>query len=166
MARKAGLVFGLKKLVLGFSVALLGFAMFLRRGRVLAIALAVPGVLLGACGLLWWVPALGLNASPFNPLLVHGFPAWDIFLLGVENHGSLLFHSAIIPTAVCLAAALVRFLRPLASGFAAGVAGHLAFVAMTPVLDMNWLPEGMQALWLGANALMCLALSAAAAARD
>lgn len=166
VARKAGLVFGLKKLVLGFSVALLGFAMFLRRGRVLAIALAVPGVLLGACGLLWWVPALGLNASPFNPLLVHGFPAWDIFLLGVNNHGSLLFHSAVVPTAVCLAAAVVRALRPIACGFAAGVAGHLAFVWLTPVLEMSWLPDGMQGLWLGANALMCLVLSAAAAARD
>lgn len=162
----AGFEFGRIKLGLGLAMALLAFAFYLRRKRVSGIVLALPGVLVGACGLLWWMPAFGLNDAPLNPLLVNGFPAWDIFFLGVQNHGSFLTHSALVPLGVCLLAAVVKLLRPLAAGFAAGVAGHLTFVTMTPVLTMHWLPEGMQTLWLVANVCFCLVLSVAAAVRD
>ena len=166
VAKVAGFEYGCKKLLLGFAVAFLTIAVYLRRRRILAILFTVPGVLFGACGIAWFVPALGLNNAPLNPLLVNGFPAWDIFFLGVDQHGSFLTHSALAPIAFCGLVTVLRFLRPLAAGFAAGVAGHLAFVATHDVLTMGWLPEDMQTLWLGCNALFCLALSVACGARD
>lgn len=166
VTRVLGLEWGRVKLALGLAMGLLAFALYARRGRFGAMVTAVPGVLAGACGLLWWVPALGLNQAPLHPLLVNGFPTWDIFLLGAQNHGSYLMHSAVIPLALCAVAAMVRVLRALAAGFAAGVAGHLAFVALYHTAQINWLPENLQTLWLAANAFFCLALSVATASRD
>lgn len=166
VAHKLGLEWGRTKLGLGFAMGLLAFALYFRRGRLSGIALALPGILIGACGLLWWVPALGLNEAPLSPYLVSGFPSWDIFLLGAQNHGSYFTHSALVPLAVCAIAAVLRFLKPVAAGFAAGVAGHLAFVAAYHTAQINWLPDNLQTLWLAANAFFCLALSVAAASRD
>jgi serine protease len=166
VAHLAGYVYGRKKLVFGLAAGLLAFAFYLRRRRLGAIFFAVPGLLLGSCGLLWWIPAFGLNDAPLCPLLVNGFPAWDLFLLGFDQHGSFLTHSALVPLAACAATFLLKFLRPLAAGFAAGVAGHLTFVAVYGVLDIAWLPSGMQGLWLACNALFCLALATATASAD
>lgn len=166
VAHIAGFEYGRKKLVLGLAVALLAFAFYFRRRRLGAVVFALPGVLFGACGIAWLVPALGLNDAPLNPLLVNGFPAWDLFLLGIDQHGSFLTHSAIVPLVVCTVVSVLRFLKPLAAGFAAGVAGHLIFVATHDVLTMSWLPEDMQTLWLACNAFFCLALSVACAVRD
>lgn len=157
---------GLKKLGLGLAMSLLAFAFYLRRRRVAAIVMMAPGVLVGACGLLWWIPALGLNDAPLSPYLVNGFPVWDVFWLGAEHHGSYFTHSALVPLALCLLAGAVRVLRPLAAGFAAGVAGHLAFVALANTVLLTWLPAGVQPLWLWANVFFCLVLSVAAASRD
>ena len=108
---------------------------------------------------------MGLNDAPLCSFLVNGFPTWDMFVLGVSQHGTPITHSALVPMAVCFLAIGLRFLRPLASGFAAGVAGHLVFVALHDTLVMNWLPGGMQELWLFANALFCVVLATAAAAK-
>jgi hypothetical protein len=151
---------------MGNLAFLLAFALYLRRKRMGAMFLAVPGLLLGSCGLLWLVPAFGLNNAPLSPYLVNGFPTWDLFCLGVAHHGSPLTHSVLAPMVVCVLALALRFLRPFAAGFSAGVAGHLAFVALYSTVEMGWLPEGMQPLWLWANVFVCVALSAATAARD
>ncbi len=166
LTRKLGLEWGRAKLGLGLAMGLLAFAFYFRRGRFGKIALLLPGVLVGACGILWWIPALGLNQAPLSPYLVNGFPAWDIFLMGAQNHGSYFTHSALVPLAVCAVAALLRLLKPMAAGFAAGVAGHLVFVAAYQTAQINWLPENLQTLWLIANAFFCLALSVLAASRD
>ena len=82
VAHRAGFVYGQKKLLFGLLAGLLAFAFFLRRGQIGAIIVSIPGLLLGSCGILWLVPALGLNSAPLCPYLVNGFPTWDLFALG------------------------------------------------------------------------------------
>lgn len=166
IAHEAGFVYGQQKLMYGGLAALLALAFYLRRARIFSILLTLPGLLIGSVGLLWWMPALGLNSEPLCPYLVNGFPTWDLFCLGVAQHGSLLTHSLLIPALVCCASLMIRILRPLAAGFAAGVAGHLVFVALNNTVEMSWLPEDLQVYWLAANAFVCVALATATASRD
>ena len=165
VAHKAGYEYGCKKLLFGLAAASLAFALLIRRFRVFAIAFMIPGVLVGACGLLYPVLALNLSSSPFCSYLTTGFPAWDLLYFGSAAHGSPFTHSLLAPLAFGLLSMGVGFLRPLAAGFAAGVAGHLIFVWQYQTLRMEWLPEGLQTLWLLANALMCVALATALASK-
>ncbi len=159
VANEAGLQHGKQKLLLGLAAASLATALLLRRRRVLAILFVAPGVLLGSCGLLFPLPALGLGSSPLSPYLISGFPVWDLIFLGSAAHGSPLTHSMLAPLLLAVLASMMRPLRPLAAGFAAGVAGHLAFVWQHQTLRMEWLTRELQSLWLLANALLGVALA-------
>ena len=159
VAQKAGLEYGCKKLLLAFVASALALAVLVRRGRVFAMLAMVPGVLIGSCGLLFPLLALGRLSAPLNPYLTSGFPAWDLLTWGSAAHGSPITHSFVVPLGVALLATMLRGLRPVAAGFAAGVAGHLLFVWHYHTLHMSWLPDGLQSLWLIGNALVCVALA-------
>lgn len=160
VAGEAGYRHGCKKLLLGLAASALALTVLLRRLQLFRIALLAPGILLGSCGVLFPLVALGLTSSPLNPYTTTGFPAWDLLFLGSADHGSLLTHSALAPLllgAVCLA---FGPLRAFAAGFAGGVAGHLLFVQQWQTVSMEWLPAGLQSLWLIGHALICIALAA------
>jgi serine protease len=163
VAHAAGYAHGCSKLLFGFAAGALAFAVLLRRRRMLGIAGMVAGVMLGATGILFAVPALGLNSAPLNPYLTTGFPAWDLLCFGTAAHGSPFTHSLLAPLFLAALSLAFRGLRPLAAGFAAGVGGHLMFVWQFQTLRMEWLSPGLQSLWLMANALLCVALATALA---
>ncbi len=165
IAHQAGYLHGRQKMILGFAAGLLALAMFLRRRNLLGIILMVPGVMLGSCGLLFLVPAMGLNSEPLCPYLTTGFPAWDLVFWGSQAHGSPLTHSFLVPLVVSIVFMVSRLLRPLAAGFAAGVGGHLFFVWLHHTVRMEWLTLNLQSLWLISNALVCVALATVVAAK-
>lgn len=165
IAHKAGYLYGRQKMFLGFAAGALALAMMLRRKNLIGIILMTPGVMVGACGLLFLVPALGLNSEPLCPYLTTGFPAWDLLCWGTQAHGSPFTHSFLIPLVVSVVCMVSRLLRPLAAGFAAGVGGHLFFVWQYQTVSMEWLTPSLQSLWLFSNALVCVALATVVAAK-
>lgn len=165
VAAKAGCEYGGKKLVFGLLAGLLAIAVMVRQGRILALIPMSAGLLVGACGLFYPLVASGRMTAPPNPYLLHGFPAWDLLTWGSAAHGSPFTFSVLAPLGLGVLAMMLGFLRPLAAGFAAGVAGHLIFVWQFQTLSMGWLPPGLQSLWLVGNAFLCVALATNLASR-
>ena len=116
------------------------------------------GVLFGASGL-FFLPYLApsISSLPVVHMLTHGLPSWDLSLLGVASHGNAVFFSALIPLVALAIGYSIPRARPLLAGLAIGVAAHLAFFAVAPLVTVH--AFGLGALWLLANALACLGLA-------
>jgi serine protease len=133
-----------------------------RRGQVAALSSTptyLVGVLFGASGL-FFLPYLGgigatLSQLPILASLTHGFPSWDLGVLGAGSHGNPLFFSALVPLFLVTVGYGARKLRAPLAGFAAGVGGHLAFHVVARVADIRFIPNSLDAVWLGLNAVAC-----------
>jgi len=119
------------------------------------------GVVLGASGL-FFLPYLApsLSGAPVVHALSHGLPSWDLGILGPTGHGNALFFSALVPLVLLAIGYGAPKLRAPLAGLAIGVAAHLAFFAVVPLVSVH-VPAvlGIGAIWLMANALVCLALA-------
>jgi len=117
------------------------------------------GVGVGASGL-FFLPYLlpSVSSLPVFHALTHGLPSWDLSLLGVSGHGNALFFSAALPLAALAIGYGVPKLRPALAGLAVGVAAHLAFFAVVPMMALHYAPV-WASLWLGLNALACVVLA-------
>ncbi len=151
------------QLVIGMLMA--GAVAASARKRGLGIKLGpsyLVGVLFGASGL-FFLPYLApaLSSVPVVHALTHGMPSWDLSLLGVGGHGNVLFFSALVPLVLLAIGYSVPKLRGVLAGLAIGVAAHLAFFAAVPLTQLHYVPHafGFATLWLGLNALICLALA-------
>ena len=146
----------------GLGIIMAGaVASSVRRSKRIALgAKYVGGVVLGASGL-FFLPYLAPSLSSMWGVhaLTHGLPSWDLGLLGVAGHGGAIFFSALIPLALIAVGYGSARLRPLVIGLSVGVAAHLVFFAVAPVM------AGTCALWLAANALACLGLARVAMRR-
>jgi hypothetical protein len=51
--------------------------------------------------------------------------------------------------------------RPVLAGLAVGVAAHLAFFAVVPLMSLHYVPSvfGLASIWLVVNAVACIALA-------
>ena len=131
-----------RKRGLGVSVAGLGGVGYL------------VGVLFGATGL-FFLPEIApsLSSLPVIESLTNGLPQWF-------GHGNLALFSALIPfVLLALGYGMPRARAPLA-GLAVGVAAHLAFFAVVPMLTLD-VPSafGFATVWLLLNAVVCLGLA-------
>ncbi len=147
------------RLLLGMLMA--GAVAASARKRGLGVALGslggvgyLVGVLFGATGL-FFLPELApsLSSVPVIESLTHGLPQW----LG---HGNLVLFSALLPFAlIAIGYGMPRARAPLA-GLAVGVAAHLAFFAVVPMLTLS-VPSafGFATVWLLVNAAVCLGLA-------
>lgn len=152
---------GAWQLGLGLLVAGALAAQARRRGVLKLGPSYLAGVLVGASGL-FFLPLLGgfgMSASewPVLSIVTHGFPSWDLGILGPASHGNALFFSALAPLALVGLGYGVRRLRAPLAGFAAGVAAHLAFHAVVRTADIHWMP--FDSAWLALNALGCAFLA-------
>jgi serine protease len=158
-AKKSSSSRGLWQLGLGLLVAG-GIAAQARRrgGLVGSTPLFVVGTVLGASGL-FFVP--GLEHLPVVGALAQGFPSWDLSLFGPGAHGNALFFSALAPFVLISAGYGVKGLRAPLAGFAAGIAGHLAFHTFARIVDVQWVPNWfvLDQTWLAVNALAAGAMS-------
>ncbi len=147
------------RLLLGLLMA--GAVAASARKRGLGVSIAglggvgyLAGVLFGATGL-FFLPEIApsLSSVPVIESLTHGLPQW----LG---QGHLVLFSALIPFAlIAIGYGMPRARAPLA-GLAVGVAAHLAFFAVVPMMTLS-VPSafGFATVWLLLNAAVCLGLA-------
>jgi serine protease len=159
--RKARGANGAWQFLLGLLIAG-GVASSVRRRGLLAVALGpsyLVGVMMGASGL-FFLPYLGasIEALPLGDLLTRGLPSWDLAIFGPAGHGNAVFFSALIPLALITGLYGVRRLRAPLAGLAAGVAGHLLFHTIVRLIDIQYVPNMFDEMWLAINALACTGL--------
>jgi serine protease len=161
---KARTLVGGWQLALGLILA--GAVAYSVRRRAPLGAGYVAGAVAGSGGL-FFLPHLhaGLASLPGVELLTRGLPSWDLALMGASVHGNPIAMSALVPLALFATLLGVGRLRPVLAGIAVGVAGHLLFHAVAPVVDIRWIPGVFEALWLGANAAICVGLAKVALKR-
>ena len=161
---KARTLTGGWQLFLGLLVA--GAVAFSASRRVPVGAGYVAGAVVGSGGI-FFLPHLhaGLASLPGVELLSRGLPAWDLALAGASVHGNPIAMSALIPLALIALGFGAARLRGVLAGVAVGVAGHLLFHAVAPVVDIRGIPGALEALWLGANAAICIGLARVALKR-
>jgi serine protease len=163
--RKARGASGAWQLLLGLLIAG-GVASSVRRRGLLAVALGpsyLAGVIMGASGL-FFLPYLSswlggsIEALPLGDILSRGLPSWDLAIFGPAGHGNALFFSALIPMALITGLYGARRLRAPLAGLAAGVAGHLLFHTIVRLIDIQYIPNMFDEMWLAVNALACTGL--------
>jgi serine protease len=139
-----------------------------KKGIVIKGASYLAGVVVGASGL-FFLPyiAPSIATLPGIDMLTRGLPSWDVTAFGGQGHGNALFFSALIPLALLAVGYGVPKLRLPLAGLAVGVAAHLAFHAVVPMTDLRYAPTvfGLDALWLGVNAVLCVAMARVALRR-
>lgn len=120
------------------------------------------GMMLGATGL-FFLPYLSadLASAPVLETLSQGLPSWDLSLLGPLGHGNAVFFSALIPLVLLAVGYGIPRARPVLAGVAVGVAAHLAFFAVVPMMSLHYVPAafGFGTVWLLLNAVVCLLLA-------
>jgi serine protease len=155
--RKAKEGKGAGELSLAGAVALLGVMLMRRRG--IAIERLGPGfvvaLIVGSSGL-FFLPGLIPNGwqhtQAVASALSTGFADAATGALGATAHGNPLVHSAILPLALTVLLYGVRKLRPALAGFGFGVAGALLFAAVTRIVDIRFVPNFLDPIWLVAHA--------------
>jgi serine protease len=161
---KARTLVGGWQLALGLIMA--GAVAFSMRRRSALGAGYVAGAVAGSGGL-FFLPHLhaSLASLPGVELLTRGLPSWDLALFGASVHGNPLAMSALLPLLLFATLFGVGRLRGVLAGVAVGVAAHLLFHAVAPVVDIRGIPGALEALWLGANAAICVGLAKVALKR-
>jgi serine protease len=157
---KARLGRGASELSLAGALALVGLAGLRRRGRLGRLGLGLPvGIVAGASGLfflpfLFELPSalafLGGGVTEAVPATFAGFGAQSPLLL-----------SAALPFAAVALLAGVPRLRGLVGGLAFGVAGALAFLALSGITGVSFVPDFLDRTWLALNAAACVVLGRA-----
>jgi serine protease len=131
--RKARVDRGAGGLALAASLALLGLGGLRRRGQLSALGLGMPAAAAVGAGGLFFVPWAWLATSP-------------------------LLLSALLPLAGLALLAGVPRARPWVGGLAFGLAGALAALAITASVDVSFVPDVLDRLWLAVNAAACVVL--------
>jgi serine protease len=147
-------------LALGFSLALLGLSGLRRRGQLGKLGVGLPaGIVLGASGLFFlpWLVSLPSALSFLQVGVTEMVPA----TFAGFGQGSPLLFSVVIPLAAAALLSGVPRLRPALAGLAFGVAGALAFLAISASLDVRFVPDVLDRAWLAVNAAACTVLGAA-----
>jgi len=136
------------------AAALLGIMLMRRRGS--GIERLGPGFLAalvaGSSGL-FFLPGL----LPQSWTHVHGVGSalangYTETVAGALGGGNPLVYSALLPLALTALLYGVRKLRPALAGFGFGVAGALLFAAVSGTVDVRWVPNVLDPIWLAANA--------------
>jgi len=144
------LVYGGIKLLIAILLAGLVFMGVKERG--FKVRLMFPlGILAGASGA-FFVPALLGQATPFLEWYSRGIPELDMAIFGLAGHGNPVFYSGLIPLVLTIVGYGLRPTRALATGVALGVAANLAFTALWGTVEIHWVPQGLETIWLLGNA--------------
>jgi serine protease len=130
---------GIEKLGLGFGLALLAGSS--------ALSILPP-----------LVPASWPHAQAVMSALSTGFTDLGF---GGTAFGSPLVHSAVIPLGLTVLLYGVRRFRPALAGFGFGVAGALLFAAISGTVDVRFIPDALDPIWLTVNAGVAALLATA-----
>ena len=138
---------GAEELGLGAAAGLLGLLLMRRRGvAVSGLGFgALAAFVLGASGLdlTWAIPLSWSHAHAAAGVLSGGFTD-----LSRGPLSATFVYSALAPVGLTLLFYGVRRLRPLLAGFGFGVAGALLFAAVAHTVDLRFIPDAIEPLWL------------------
>ncbi len=158
--KKARTVKGAGGLGLGAALGLVGLAGLRRRRQLAGLGWGAPaGLVIGASGL-FFLQVLGILPGFLSFLGVGVTEMVPATFVGV-GVGNPLLLSAAVPFAAVALLSGVRRLRPLVGGLAFGVAGALAVLALTNVIDVRFVPDAADRLWLVLNVALCVLLGRA-----
>jgi serine protease len=158
--KKARTVKGAGGLGLGAALGLIGLAGLRRRRQLAALGWGAPaGLLVGASGL-FFLP-LFVSLPSFLAFLGVGVTEMVPATFAGVGFGNPLLLSAALPFGAVALLSGVQRLRPLVGGLAFGVAGALAALAITNSLDVSFVPNAVDRLWLVLNVAMCVLLGRA-----
>jgi serine protease len=145
---------------MGAALALLGLAGLRRRGQLARLGWTAPvALVIGASGF-FFLPYLVSLPAPLAVLGVSVTEAVPAAFAGF-GFGSPLLLSAALPLAAIALLAGVRRLRPALGGLAFGVAGALAVLFITAAVDVRFVPDLLERLWLALNTAACVLLGRA-----
>jgi serine protease len=138
---------GAEELGLGLAAGLLGLVLTRRRG----IAMgklgfgALAAFVVGASGLdlTWAIPLSWHHAHTAAGVLSSGFTD----LAGGPASATLVY-SAFAPVLLTLLFYGFRKLRPMLAGFGFGVAGALLFAAIAHTVELRFIPDALEPIWL------------------
>jgi serine protease len=136
LMRRRGL--GVEKLGLGFGLALLA----------------------GSSGLSFLPPLVPTGWHHAHAVMSALSGGFSDVAFGTTALGSLLIHSAMVPLAATVLLYGVKRLRPALAGFGFGVAGALLFAAVTSTVDVRFIPNALDGLWLAGNAVLAALFAA------
>ena len=146
---------GAGELGLAAAVSLLGMMLMRRRGLAverLGVGF-VAALIVGSSGLFFLpglLPQSWTHAHTVGVALSDGFTGTFAGVFG--SAGNPLAFSAVAPLALTVLLYGVRKLRPLLAGFGFGVAGALLFAAVSGTVDVRYVPNFLDAIWLAAHA--------------
>jgi serine protease len=136
------------------ALALLGVSLLRRRGRggVERLGVGFLAALVAGSSGLFLLPFLVPAGHPLAATLSSGFTLAVAGALGPAGYGNPLVYSAIVPVALTVLLYGVRRLRPALAGFGFGIAGALLFAAVSGTVDVRFVPDFLDRVWLLAHA--------------
>jgi serine protease len=157
---------GAGELGIAAAMSLLGLALMRRRGiAVQRLGLGFAAALIaGSSGLFFLpelVPASWTHAHAVCAALSDGFTGTLAGVIGANP----LSLSAVVPVALVVLLYGVRKLRPAVAGFGFGVAGALLFAAVSGAVDVRFMPDLLDPIWLALNAGIAALVAGAAIRR-
>jgi len=158
---------GAGELAIACTLGMLGISLLRRRGRGVE-RLGVPFVaalVAGSSGL-FFLPFLIPGGHPTLATLSSGFTLAISSALGPAAHGNPLLWSAIAPLSLTVLLYGVRRLRPALAGFGFGIAGALLFAAVTGTVDVRYMPDFLDRIWLAAHAAVAALFASAVIRKD
>jgi serine protease len=143
---------GAGELGLGLAASLLGLALVRRRGIAVAkIGIGFVAALVAGSSGLFFLPGLTPGSWPRAHALA-GMLSGGITDFATGPFGATLLYSALAPVALTLLLYGVRRLRPALAGFGFGVAGALLFAAVGHTVDLRFVPDALEPVWLAGQA--------------
>jgi len=138
---------------LAAAMSLLGIALMRRRGiGVEKLGLGFAAALIAGSSGLFFLPELipqsWTHAHAVGSALSDGFAGT---LAGAIGPNPLTL-SAVVPLALTVLLYSVRKLRPALAGFSFGVAGALLFAAISGTVDVHYMPNVLDPIWLALHA--------------
>src|SRR6185369_17707231 len=88
-----------------------------------------------------------------------GVPTAVAGVLGAAAFGNPLLWSAALPLALTALLYGVRRLRPALAGFGFGIAGALLFTALAGTVDIRFVPDVLDRVWLVGQAALAAVLA-------
>jgi serine protease len=146
---------GAGELGLAAAFALLGITRLRRRGGLERLGLGfVLALVVGSSGL-FALPFVLHSHNVITDVVSSGF-AQNLenlgAALGPASAGNPLVWSAVAPLGLIVLLYGVRRLRPTLAGFAFGVAGALLFAGLSGIVDVRYVPDVLDRVWLVGHA--------------
>lgn len=151
---------GAGELALAGAFALLGIAGLRRRGGSIPLGAGFAAALVAGSSGLFALPFLIPGQHAALNVASEGLP---LMLSGFLGAGNPLIWSAVLPLGFIVLFYGVPKFRPFLAGLAFGAAGALLFAAVSGVVDVSFVPNALDRVWLAGNAAIAALLGTAVA---